>query len=257
MLSSAGVLYWITYRQIRQQHLDQALVVAVKKSNTPAILSLLADGANPNAQETSNTHLTFWSIIVNAFQGKKGAGSQAPSCLLLCTGNYEGQLGDFGESLNYPPENAVAVKALLKYGADVNATNTHGISSLMSACKLGYRNTVALLLQSGADLRQRSRSGNSVIEYATSDPATIDASIVKMLAVAGADINVTDGEGRTALMRSVIIMDVPTINVLLDEKANIQTKDNSGLTALDYATRTGILSSSELYKRLSGAHSKN
>ena len=115
------------------------------------------------------------------------------------------------------------VRLLLKNGADVNA---HHGSALRRAVGGGYAGCVEILLQAGADVNARSTSSESLhagrtalMEVVSDANFTADVNddlsitlgyerkldidnelkIMKMLLAAGADVNIRDAEGKTAM----------------------------------------------------------
>ena len=69
------------------------------------------------------------------------------------------------------------VTVLLKYGADVNASTTHGYTPLMQAANNGSPELVRLLLNHRPDLGLRNDEGQSALEVAKvnrSKPAKLD-----------------------------------------------------------------------------------
>ncbi len=62
----------------------------------------------------------------------------------------------------------------------VNAQNSHGMTALMLACKGGHYMCARLLLQHGADVVPRCRSGLNVLHYAAL-AETAGCTLVRML----------------------------------------------------------------------------
>lgn len=95
------------------------------------------------------------------------------------------------------------VQRLLASGASVNACNQHGWTALMRAAQNGHTECVRLLLQAGANPNTASSGGWTPLIYIAYDAAgdgakrTIDAA--RLLIEFGADVNVVDTEGNTAL----------------------------------------------------------
>jgi len=112
------------------------------------------------------------------------------------------------------------VNALLAASANPNATDESGETALMFAARIGYTPIVKALVAKGADLNLRrnnnrsasvaaalignslstqeflSESGETALMFATWNG---DSSTVQELITAGADVNVKDNSGRTAL----------------------------------------------------------
>ena len=63
--------------------------------------------------------------------------------------------------------------------------------------------------------------------------------LVKLLLEKGANPNVTDVNGSTALHFSVIFSYEELVELLMKHKADTSLKDNRGKSAQDYATVTG------------------
>src|SRR5213079_3408287 len=61
----AGVPGWLLWRTYHQQRLDHALIAAIKKDDTPGILSALNAGADANAFADNNTPPSFRSILID------------------------------------------------------------------------------------------------------------------------------------------------------------------------------------------------
>ena len=48
LLLLVGVPAWLTYRAVRQERLNRALIAAIKHNDTKDVLTLLQEGADPN-----------------------------------------------------------------------------------------------------------------------------------------------------------------------------------------------------------------
>lgn len=74
--------------------------------------------------------------------------------------------------------------------------------------------------------------------------------IVQLLVDAGANVEISDDEGRTPLHLAAQMANEASIRVLLDRGANIKAEDRSGLLPLDHAAASNSLEVfSLLYKR--------
>ena len=58
------------------------------------------------------------------------------------------------------------MRALIKEGADVNATNIYGDTPLMIAAKEGNFNAIYFLLENGADARKKNCDGDTALSLA-------------------------------------------------------------------------------------------
>ena len=72
---------------------------------------------------------------------------------------------------------------------------------------------------------------------------------MKALIEAGAD-DLTDNEGKTALIIAAKYSNAETVNALIDAGSYVKQKDNSGKTALDYAHNNPKLKGTDALQRL-------
>ncbi len=119
--------------------------------------------------------------------------------------------------------NAAAVKVLLADGAKVNATEKwQGQTALMWAAAQNHREVIALLIEDGAEINGRSkplefgkisfngstmvstpmpRGGMTALMFAARQGALEG---VRALAEGGADLNLTDPDGTSALVMAIV-----------------------------------------------------
>jgi ankyrin repeat protein len=142
------------------------------------------------------------------------------------------------------------VKALLDRGARVDATDDQlGETALMWAAAHNRPEVVKLLVQRGAAVNGRSKPleytrdrfglegvltilprGNwTPLMYAARDGA-LEAT--RALADAGADVNLTDTEGTTALVRAIVNVHYDVAGALLERGADPNIADTSNMAAL-------------------------
>src|SRR5262249_45514086 len=138
---------------------------------------------------------------------------------------------------------------LIDAGADVKAKTKADRSVLtLAARKAGNSKTVNLLLDRGADAKERNDRGITPIEVAT---ACGDLDTVKLLVEAGADVNnPTPASGAGALARNPLGWaayrnDVPMVRYLLDHKADPNRATTRG-TPLTWAAWGNSVQAAEL-----------
>jgi len=113
---------------------------------------------------------------------------------------------------------APAIKTLLEKGANLSLPNTRGITPVMAAAGLGSTDADTRGFYTTEDVQQRS------IES------------LKLLLAAGADINAKDGtRGLTPLHEAARWGWNDVVRFLVEHGADLQAKDNRGMTPIDSA----------------------
>src|SRR5437867_9117230 len=233
-----------------------ALHWAVRSSDLPAVQRLLRSGANPSAANrygvtplspaAANGNPAIIETLLKAGADPKAnlPGGQT----LLMTAARSG--------------NPDAVKILLDHGGDANAReNTNGETALMWAAAENHPEAAKVLIAHGADLNARS----TALEYKTDrfglegvvtilprgswTPLMYAAregseGVASVLAEAGANLNLTDPDGTTALVLAIINGHYDTAALLLEKGADPNIADSSGMAALyaavDMSTLTEV-----------------
>jgi ankyrin repeat protein len=133
------------------------------------------------------------------------------------------------------------INFLITKGANVNGTNTFGITALHDAVRLKKPNIVELLIGRGANVNARSRIGITVmdvINYGTSRPELeIAKQILRLLIAGGADLNSRGIRSSTPIHHAIYsrVDPVEVVTILLDAGADINSPDAEGKTPLDRA----------------------
>lgn len=128
------------------------------------------------------------------------------------------------------------LKALLDHGANPHfRTKIDGASLLIYGVHTANPATVRLLLDRKVNVNLRNKLGetalNSVGETEAPQPPG-RVVVMRMLLKAGADPEIRDREGRTALMRYADYGITTAVDVLADAGANVNARDQEGNTAL-------------------------
>jgi hypothetical protein len=145
-----------------QQKLDQRLVLAAKANDAALVAQLIRKGGNVNAKD---------SIQDSAFL-------------------YAGAEG-FNEIL----------RLTLVHGADVRSTNRFGGTALIPASEHGHVETVGILVAAGVPVNHVNKLGWTAMQEAIllNNGGPRQQDVVRQLLEAGADPNIRDPQGRTAL----------------------------------------------------------
>lgn len=138
---------------------------------------------------------------------------------------------------------------LLAHGAKINDTGAEGRTAYSYAAQAGFRNLKKMLLAAGADPKigmkeYREEFGERAFFQAASDGRT---DIIEAMLADGFNVNQTNVSGVTALMR---VVEDSTLDTLLKAGADPNLKDNAGFTALMWAA---IFGQEYQVKRLIGA----
>jgi ankyrin repeat protein len=148
-----------------QAQLDQELIAAAKANNAPLVAALIRRGGNVNAKD---------AIQDSAFL-------------------YAGAEG-FNEVL----------RLTLAAGADVFSTNRYGGTALIPASEHGHVETVQILIAAGVPVNHVNNLGWTAMQEAillnNGGPRQLE--VVRLLLDAGADPDIRDPEGRTALQNA-------------------------------------------------------
>jgi ankyrin repeat protein len=129
------------------------------------------------------------------------------------------------------------VSGLLKQGADVEARDKeHQETPLILAAKFGDADLVRLLLVAGAEVDARDDSGRTALFF-----APVPSEMFKMLVEAGADLHVRNKDGDTILMRKVADSgSLPEVEELLCLGIDPRSENRDGESALDLAEALGL-----------------
>jgi uncharacterized protein len=148
-----------------QAQLDQELVAAAKANNVALVSQLIARGGNVNAKD---------AIQDSAFL-------------------YAGAEG-FNEVL----------RLTLAAGADVASTNRYGGTALIPASEHGHVETVQILIGAGVPVNHVNNLGWTAMQEAIllNNGGPRQQEVVRLLLAAGADPNIRDPQGRTALQNA-------------------------------------------------------
>lgn len=135
-------------------------------------------------------------------------------------------------------ENVQKVGQAKQLGLDLNACNENDIPPLYYALKQGASlEMIEALLENGADIHWRNSEGVAILDIAIE---TKRSDVVERLLKQGVNAEETSrGSGMTPLMVAACYNQLKMIELLLNNGACLETADVNGMTAADYARRTG------------------
>jgi ankyrin repeat protein len=117
--------------------------------------------------------------------------------------------------------------AFLKLGVDVNAFNNDGQSALL--CASGNKKVMKFLIDHGADVNIRDDKGSTALHIASTSEVG-DVPSINCLLLYGADIEARDADGRTPLFFAAGSHFFRGVRALLKAGANVNARDNQGQT---------------------------
>lgn len=123
---------------------------------------------------------------------------------------------------------------LISMGANVNELDNQNCSILMKIARNGHEDGVKLLLQNGAEVNLKDKSGRTAV-FAASGYRYSNAANVELLLNHGAEINARDLQLQTPLMHASKEGNSAGVKLLLLSGADSNAKDSNGENALFYA----------------------
>lgn len=260
-----GSLGWLTYRQVRQENLNRALIVAIMHNDTSAALALLDQGADPNTRDEPPQQVSVWQLFSNMFRPKHSNPSKAPTALLIALKWFSLREG----WPSFPPDNPVLIHALLVKGANANVQDETGFTPLLWATFAGscahVRNqTVRLLLEYGANVNPLLNNvwgcDRSPLMRTIESPSAGE-DILEDILKRGANVNARDNGGRTPLMDAVMVTSamrtrLADVQLLLRYHADPNLRDESGYTVLSSVEKGASSERTQLIQALKQAGAK-
>ncbi|NYD78460.1 ankyrin repeat domain-containing protein [Arthrobacter cupressi] len=136
----------------------------------------------------------------------------------------------------------VQVRKLIAAGGDVNAKDDIQDSAFLYAGAEGFNEVLKLTIAAGADVKATNRYGGTALIPA-SEHGHVET--VKILIAAGVPVNHVNNLGWTAMQEAILLNDGgprqrETVRLLLEAGANPDIRDPQGRTALQNAERLGF-----------------
>ncbi|MDR0389512.1 MAG: ankyrin repeat domain-containing protein [Spirochaetaceae bacterium] len=216
------------------------LFFAVQDGNIPLMRTLLDAGADIRTERENSTALSRATRVKDLETFKEILAILRERGLNDIDFHGEGAWTALQAAAQYG--NFEAAKILLEEGADVNAGSAGGYTPLYNA--IGPEENLALvelLINAGADLTALGPEQTIYLDrswYMTGRFSYLvmgGAKDIELLLKAGADTEVRDSEGRTALMLYSFFDAPEIVRLLLDAGADPDARNNYGESALMFA----------------------
>jgi hypothetical protein len=176
------------------QNRDQALIAAAGKGNAAGVERLLREGASVAASDGRGR-----TALLAATHGNHVAAARA----LIAAGADVNAKDDIEDSpfLYAGAEGRIEILNMTLPAADLNSTNRYGGTALIPAAHHGHLEAVRILLGSAIDKDHVNKLGWTALMEAVilGDGGAVHTEIVRMLAEAGANVNIADRDGVTPL----------------------------------------------------------
>jgi ankyrin repeat protein len=241
LLASAGgknkaVFEYLLSRNPEEKALAGALHVAAGDGDrTDLVRRLLDRGVDVNAEWGGTALMSaayYGNLDILKLLIERGANVHAV--------NKEGETALHYGARGLRPSIKI-VGTLLGSGAQVNAQDHNGRTALMNG--LDSREVTQSLLAQGADVRLRTKDGDTALAYAAGRDMLW---LIKPLIDRGADVNTSNKDGETPLMwasGAIDSVDKPQMaQMLIDNGADLNAADKNGTTALMFAAQKGLAS---------------
>jgi len=128
--------------------------------------------------------------------------------------------------------NLALLKSVLDSSPNPNVTDDRGITPLMYAAEIGSLDAMRLLIDRGADVNLQNNFGSTALMWSVSDAAK-----VRLLLEHGAQVNTVARSGRTALIIAAFANpSAEVVKLLLAKGAKVDVMDTRHVTPLNAAT---------------------
>ena len=232
------------------------------QGNCPSVVEqLLTRGANPNT--IVGNHKEVIDAVLNRTADVSTFHRDGMSALECAINNHQIEIAEmlvkYGANIGVQPNGTKLmmcalgqgiarhdyslVQLLVEQGVDVDAEDDDGDTPLTQAISLGNSTLVKLFLQHGADPNKRLKTKDKLSPLGVVLVGCINGlstrlrqcEILHLLLQYGADINMTDDTGNTALMHTVNNEIVEVARALIDAGANVNVQNSDGVSSLGLA----------------------
>lgn len=150
------------------------------------------------------------------------------------------------------------LRRLLEIGASPNFETSWGMTPLLGSIMTDDIVALSILMEFQVDLNYEAKRGMRALHVAA-DKGRLE--LLKVLLRGGADVNATNAQGRSPLMQAAVSNHLEAARILVAFGADKLVRDQSGMAALDWATKLKLphmvsflsssVSSSSLFAQIS------
>ncbi|MGI8654367.1 MAG: ankyrin repeat domain-containing protein [Pyrinomonadaceae bacterium] len=239
-----------------------ALMIAASNGHTYIVQLLMDNGADPAARDSrgmtalraaeAKGFARIASMLRSSTTNSSDSGAQqaaASAANLANVAKHDDLAAALQKSLQQAADKGDAnlLLAAIAKGADPNARTENHWTPLMLATIKGHTEIVRQLLDKGANVNAQNNKGWTALMFAVSMG---DADTMRVLLKAKRiDANLTDAEGKTALMQAASENNLDSARILLAHKVDANVADRAGETALTIAARRNYTDIIELLKQ--------
>jgi ankyrin repeat protein len=143
------------------------------------------------------------------------------------------------------------IKLLVDAGADININDNNGLTPLILALSRNKSPAIINLLLNEEVVNQSEQNGWTPLMVASGNQNPEMTKIIPMLLNAGAEIDIRNSNGLTALRIATEHQpNIDILSLLVSAGADASITDNTGRSALDYMSENEVMKETELYYQL-------
>lgn len=215
-------------RHLSEHETTTPLFQAARHKNAEFVRVLLKAGADPNLSSGSGNEAPLIRAV-------KESTPEIVAMLLAAGANPNAQDEDGNTAYHFAKRKPELLRMLYAAGANPAILNKEGRPALLSfvISRDGNRQMFENMLQAGSDINLTDAEGNTLL-HLSETRRDIGLSIEDALTY-GANINAQNHQGQTPLMLACRHDKNADFITLLEHGADVNIKDKSGKTALDYA----------------------